>query len=131
MRLLGSSIGRLFRFGVVGACASLMYAALAAGATRLGLLEPAVASTLIYCAIIPFAYLAHKRFTFQVERAGTLSFPAYAALQVATIVAVSVVTIRLINGHFARDALIYLMTAGVASVLSFLLCQIVIFKRSA
>jgi putative flippase GtrA len=62
---LSTIAAKISRFSLVGAANGLIYAAATAGFISLAGLPPALASAAGYMCVLPFTYLAHKRFTFR------------------------------------------------------------------
>lgn len=120
---------RLLRFLLVGGSFSLGYAlvtALLVG--KLGF--PAVlTSVLIYAACIPAAYLVQKKFTFSKDSTHRGSFLIYTLTQVIGLGLVSLVTTRFVSGVYLLDTGLFLITAGIAAVVSFAINRIFAFRN--
>ncbi len=119
---------RLVRFLLVGGGFSLAYAlvtALLIG--KLGF-PAVVTSVLIYAACIPLAYLAQRRFTFRADRTHRGSFIIYALTQVFGLGLVSLITTRFVSGVYLLDTGLFLITAGVAAIVSFAINRLFAFR---
>ena len=116
------------RFLFVGGSFALLFAGTTAALIRFAGVPPLITSVLVYLICIPLALLAQKRFAFRAESTVRGALPIYAATQVVGLTLVSVVTSRFVQHVFWLDTLLYLVSAGLAAVVSFLILRFVIFR---
>lgn len=116
------------RFVLVGGSFSLGFALVTAALIRWAAAPPLLTSIVVYLLCIPAAFWAQKRFAFRAETGGGRAMGIYAATQVASLAVVSTVSSRFVSQDFMRDTALYLVTAGAAAVVSYLICRFVIFR---
>lgn len=119
------------RFLAVGGSFSLGYALVTAGLIRFADAPPLLTSVLVYLFCIPLAFWAQKNVAFRADQTGRFAMLIYAATQVASLAVVSTITSRFVTKNFWIDTAIFLVTAGSAAVISFLICRYIIFRPSA
>lgn len=119
------------RFLAVGGSFSLGYAIVTAGLIRFAGAPPLITSVIVYLLCIPLAFLAQRNFAFRSETSGHKAMLIYGATQVASLAVVSTITSRFVTKQFIFDTGLYLITAGVAAVASYLICRFVIFKTGS
>ena len=116
------------RFAMVGGSFSLGYAIITAGLIRFAAAPPLPTSIIVYLVCIPLAFYAQKKFAFRAQGAGRNAMLIYAGTQVASLAVVSTITSRFVTRNFLLDTGLFLVTAGTAAVVSYLICRFVIFK---
>ncbi len=118
------------RFLAVGGSFSLGYAIVTAGLIRFADAPPLLTSVIVYLLCIPAAFLAQKRIAFRADQTGKSAMLIYAGTQVASLAVVSTITSRFVTKNFVIDTMIFLVTAGCAAVISYLICRYIIFRPS-
>lgn len=116
------------RFLAVGGSFSLGYAILTAGLIRFADAPPLPTSVIIYLLCIPAAFWAQKKIAFRADQTGKSAILIYASTQVASLAVVSTITSRFVTKVFVIDTMIFLVTAGTAAVISYLICRYIIFR---
>lgn len=119
---------RLLRFLLVGGSFSLGYALVTAFLIGKMGAPPFATSVLIYALCIPAAYLIQKKFTFGKDRTNRASFLIYVSTQVVGLGLVALVTTRFVTYIYLYDTALFLVTAGIAAVLSYSINRIFAFK---
>lgn len=117
-----------FRFLAVGGSFSLGYAIVTAALIRLAYAPPLITSVIVYLLCIPLAFWAQKKIAFRADQTGRSAMFIYAATQVASLSVVSTITSRFVTRVFIMDTLIFLVTAGAAAVVSYMICRFIVFK---
>lgn len=125
-----SILAMLSRFLVVGGVFSVTYAVVTAALIALGA-PPFWTATLLYALAIPLAFLAQKRFTFGNETAQRNAFWVYLSTQLASFTLIASITTQFVMHNFLLDTVLYLMTAGAAAVISFLVNRSFAFSADA
>lgn len=125
---LSRQLGAFVRFLVVGGSFSLGYAVITAALIGFADAPPLPTSVVIYLLCIPAAFWAQKRIAFRADQSGRGAMLIYAATQVASIAVVSAITSRFVTKVFVIDTGLFLVTAGTAAVVSYLICRHVIFR---
>lgn len=123
--------GAFIRFLAVGGSFSLGFAVITAGLIRVFALPPLPTSIVVYLLCIPLAFLAQKKIAFRASAAGRYALMIYASVQVGSLAVVSTISSRFVTYSFLLDTLLYLVTAGSAAVVSYLICRFVIFRPPA
>ena len=132
----------LFRFLLVGGLSSLSYSLLFALPLVYMLLAALLfaliinltdwpvflSSVILFCLFIPTTFQVHKRFTFLSRRIASTAFPSYAVMQLCCFSAVSAVSANLVTNVYLLDTALYLVTVGIAAMLTFLIGKYVIFR---
>jgi putative flippase GtrA len=116
------------RFVIVGGSFSLAYAVTTAGLIRFAGAPPLFTSIVVYLICIPLAFQAQKNFAFRAERTGRNAMWIYAATQMGSLTVVATITSLFVTKTFLFDTMLYLVSAGTASVVSYLICSFIIFK---
>lgn len=116
------------RFLLVGGSFSLGYALTTAALIRFVGLPPLATSVIVYLFCIPAAFWAQKKISFRAVWAGRSAMLVYAATQLASLAIVSTVTSRFVTRNFVYDTGLFLVTAGTAAIVSFLICRYIIFR---
>jgi len=124
-------MGAFFRFLLVGGSFSLGYALIMAALIRFAGAPPLATSIVIYLICIPLAFLAQKRLAFRADTTGRGAVWIYGGTQVVSLAFVSLITSRFVTRDFVLDTILYLVTAGVAAVISFLICRYIIFRTAS
>lgn len=127
----GAHIGAFMRFVFVGGSFSLGFAVVTAGLIRFANTPPLPTSVIVYLLCIPLAFWAQKAFAFRAAQTDRSAMLVYGATQIASLGVVSTVTSRFVTRDFIYDTALFLITAGVAAVVSYLICRFVIFKRGS
>ena len=116
------------RFLVVGGSFSLGYALVTAGLINFANAPALLTSVIVYLLCIPLAFLAQKNFTFRDDQSGKSAMLIYGATQLGSLAVVSAITSRFVTKNFVIDTGLFLVTAGTAAVISYLICRYVIFR---
>lgn len=119
---------RLLRFLMVGGSFSLGYALLTAFLIGKMDTPPFVTSVVIYALCIPAAYIIQRKFTFGKDRTNRASFLIYLSTQVVGLGLVALITTRFVTYVYLLDTALFLVTAGIAAVLSYSINRIFAFK---
>lgn len=125
-------IDRAFlRFLAVGGSFSLGYAIVTSALIRFVAAPPLPTSVVVYLICIPVAFWAQKKIAFRAEQSGKSAMLIYAGTQVGSLAVVSTITSRFVTRIFLVDTAIFLVTAGVAAVASYIICRFVVFRPSS
>ena len=116
------------RFLAVGGSFSLGSAVITSALIRFASAPSLPTSVMVYLICIPLAFLAQKKFAFRANQTGKSAMLIYAGTQIASLAVVSTITSRFVTRHFLTDTLIFLVTAGAAAVISYLICRFIIFR---
>ena len=119
------------RFLLVGASFSLGYAVITAGLIRFAAAPPLPTSVAVYLLCIPAAFWAQRNIAFRADRQAKGALWIYTATQTGSLAVVSAITTRFVTRVFWQDILLFLTTAGVAAVASFLICRYILFRTQA
>ena len=123
------------RFLLVGASFSLGYAVITAGLIRFAAAPPLPTSVAVYllCILlcISAAFWAQRHIAFRADRQAKGALWIYTATQTGSMAVVSAITTRFVTRVFWQDILLFLTTAGVAAVASFLICRYIVFRTQA
>lgn len=125
---ISANVTAFIRFLAVGGGFSLGYAIVTAALIRFGAAPPLATSVIVYLLCIPAAFWAQKRIAFRADQTGKSGMMIYAGTQVASLAVVSTITSRFVTRDFLIDTLIFLVTAGAAAVISYLICRYIIFR---
>lgn len=120
--------GAFLRFLMVGGSFSLGYAIVTAGLIRFADAPPFATSVIVYMLCIPLAFWAQKKIAFRADQTGKSAMLIYGATQVASLTIVSAITSRFVTKDFFYDTALFLVTAGTAAIISYLICRYIIFK---
>ena len=123
-----NQIWAFMRFLMVGGGFSLGYAIVTAGLINFVNAPALPTSVIVYLLCIPLAFLAQKKFTFRDDQSGKSALLIYGATQVGSLAVVSAITSRFVSKSFVIDTGLFLVTAGAAAVISYLICRYVIFR---
>ncbi len=123
-------MGSLIRFLAVGGSFSLTYAVVTAGLIRFASTPPLATSVIVYLLCIPAAFWAQRTIAFRADEKSVSAMLIYAGTQIASLAVVSLITTRFVTRHFVTDSLLFLGTAGVAAVASYLICRFIIFRSA-
>jgi putative flippase GtrA len=116
------------RFLAVGGSFSFGYAIVTAALIRFADAPPLPTSVFIYLLCIPAAFWAQKKIAFRADQTGRSAMFIYGATQVASLAVVSTITSRFVTKNFMIDTMLFLVTAGCAAVISYLICRYIIFR---
>ena len=116
------------RLLAVGGSFSFVYAIVTAALIRFADAPPLPTSVVIYLLCIPAAFWAQKKIAFRADQTGKSAMFIYGATQVASLAVVSTITSRFVTKNFVVDTFIFLVTAGAAAVISYLICRFIIFR---
>ena len=119
--MTGKDAATFLRFLLVGGGFALGYAlATSVLINRAG--WPALPTSIgLYALCIPVAFWMQKRVAFRVKAARRGGFWVYLATQLASLSAVAAVTTRFVSGNTIVDTGLFLVTAGLAAAVSFVL----------
>jgi putative flippase GtrA len=121
-------LASFLRFLMVGGSFSLGYAVLTTALINFAGASPLVTSVVVYLVCIPLAFLAQRRFAFGQSSNGRYGLLIYTATQVACLTFVATIASRFVSYDFWLDTALYLFTAGIAAVASYLICRFIIFR---
>lgn len=124
-------LGAFMRFVIVGGSFSFGFAVVTAGLIRFANTPPLPTSVIVYLLCIPLAFRAQRAFAFRATQTDRSAMWVYGATQIASLAVVSAVTSRFVTRDFFYDTVLFLVTAGVAAVISYLICRFVIFKQGS
>ena len=119
---------RLFRFVVVGGGFACGYAVLTAILVGPAGLPVYATSVTLYALCIPVAFFVQMHVTFGLRQTRAIGFLLYAATQIVSLAMVTAITTQLVTGAFFLDTLVFLGSAGVAAVMSYLICSRLAFR---
>ena len=119
------------RFVLVGGCFSLGYAVVTAGLIRFAAAPPLPTSVVVYLLCIPAAFWAQRHIAFRADRQAKGALWIYTATQTGSLAVISAITTRFVTRVFWADTLLFVATAGVAAVASFLICRYILFRTQA
>lgn len=119
------------RFVLVGGCFSLGYAVVTAGLIRFAAAPPLPTSVVVYLLCIPAAFWAQRHIAFRADRQAKGALWIYAATQTGSLAVISAITTRFVTRVFWADTLLFVATAGMAAVASFLICRYILFRTQA
>lgn len=119
------------RFVLVGGCFSLGYAVITAGLIRFAAAPPLPTSVVVYLLCIPAAFWAQRHIAFRADRQAKGALWIYAATQTGSLAVISAITTRFVTRVFWADTLLFVATAGMAAVASFLICRYILFRTQA
>ena len=123
-----SQLWAFARFLLVGGSFSLAYALVMAALIGMVDAPPLPTSMIVYLLCIPLAFLAQKKFTFRDDQSGKAAMLIYGVTQLGSLTFVSAISSRFVTKNFILDTGLFLVTAGTAAVISYLICRYVIFK---
>ena len=119
------------RFLLVGASFSLGYAVITAGLIRFAAAPPLPTSVAVYLLCIPAAFWAQRHIAFRADRQAKGALWIYTATQTGSLAVISAITTRFVTRVFWADTLLFVATAGIAAVASFLICRYILFRTQA
>lgn len=119
------------RFVLVGGCFSLGYAVVTAGLIRFAAAPPLPTSVVVYLLCIPAAFWAQRHIAFRADRQAKGALWIYTATQTGSLAVISAITTRFVTRVFWADTLLFVATAGIAAVASFLICRYILFRTQA
>ena len=119
------------RFVLVGGSFSLGYAVVTAGLIRFAAAPPLPTSVAVYLLCIPAAFWAQRHIAFRADRQAKGALWIYTATQTGSLAVISAITTRFVTRVFWADTLLFVATAGVAAVASFLICRYILFRTQA
>jgi putative flippase GtrA len=125
-----ATIRKLVSFLAVGAAASAAYSAICVISVHFYPAYKYVISIAAFVAMIPAAFFGQRIFTFRSRAAISHEFLLYAGLQVASIVVSTMLIGSFITENPFLNLVIFLIIAGVAAIISFLFCNLVVFRQS-
>ena len=118
------------RFLLVGASFSLGYAVITAGLIRFAAAPPLPTSVAVYLLCISAAFWAQRHIAFRADRQAKGALWIYTATQTGSLAVISAITTRFVTRVFWADTL-FVATAGMAAVASFLICRYGLFRTQA
>jgi putative flippase GtrA len=119
------------RFVLVGGSFSLGYAVITAALIRFAAAPPLPTSVGVYLICIPAAFWAQRHIAFRAHRQAKGAIWIYTATQIGSLAVISAITTRFVTRVFWADTLLFVATAGVAAVASFLICRYILFRTQA
>nr|WP_213395835.1 GtrA family protein [Yoonia sp.] len=119
------------RFVLVGGSFSLGYAVITAGLIRFAAAPPLPTSVVVYLLCIPAAFWAQRHIAFRADRQAKGALWIYTATQTGSLAVISAITTRFVTLVFWADTLLFVATAGMAAVASFLICRYILFRTQA
>lgn len=119
----------LSRFLAVGAGIALLYAILAATATSLLPLPPALSSGMLWVLCIPVAFWLQRRITFTDRTPHRHGLWFYAATQGLGLGITASASYLLATGAFRHDLFVHLLASGLAAVASYLINHRIVFPQ--
>ena len=119
------------RFVLVGGSFSLGYAVVTAGFIRFAAAPPLPTSVAVYLLCIPAAFWAQRHIAFRADRQAKGALWIYTATQTCSLAVISAITTRFVTRVFWADTLLFVATAGMAAVASFLICRYILFRTQA
>ena len=123
-----SHLQTFLRFLAVGGGFSLGYALITTALINLADAPPLSTSIIVYVLCIPLAYSTQRVVAFRGRAEGSRGLAIYAATQIACLAFVAAITSRLVSYVFVWDTMLYLVTAGLAALASYLICRFIIFR---
>lgn len=121
-------LGKPVRFLIVGGGFALFYALGMAALVGPLNLPPFATSVVFYLACIPAAFAVQRRFTFGAQEARRGGFLVYAAMQLASLTLVASITTRFVTQVMVIDTGLFLVTAGAAALLSYVVNDRLAFR---
>lgn len=85
----------------------------------------------VYTALIPIAFFAQRRLTFRSSGPVLREMIEYGGLQIASVVVSTWLLGRFVTGDPLRNLAVFLLIAGLAAILSFAVCNSLIFLGGA
>jgi|AntAceMinimDraft_1070359.scaffolds.fasta_scaffold00287_33 putative flippase GtrA len=119
------------RFVLIGGSFSLGYAVVTAGLIRFAAAPPLPTSVVVYFLCIPAAFWAQRHIAFRADRQAKGALWIYTATQTGSLAVISAITTRFVTRVFWADTLLFVATAGMAAVASFLICRYILFRTQA
>lgn len=120
--------GKPLRFLLVGGTFSLGYSVTTALLVGPAGFPPFATSVILYVLCIPAAFLLQRKVTFHAQEARRGGFFIYAAMQVMSLALVASVTTRFVTQVFVIDTLLFLITAGTAALISYVVSDRLAFR---
>jgi putative flippase GtrA len=119
------------RFVLIGGSFSLGYAVVTAGLIRFAAAPPLPTSVVVYFLCTPAAFWAQRHIAFRADRQAKGALWIYTATQTGSLAVISAITTRFVTRVFWADTLLFVATAGMAAVASFLICRYILFRTQA
>lgn len=130
-QLSNATVRKLLSFLIVGATAAAMYSGTCVILVHLYPVYKYLISICVFVAMIPVGFLGQKIFTFRSSAAISREFFYYAGLQIASITVTTMLMGRFITGNPYLNLIVFLTIAGIAAIISFLFCNLVVFRQSS
>jgi putative flippase GtrA len=127
-RIDSTSLRKLFTFLLVGGLAAGTYSLVCTALVHWLPAWRAAISISVHTTLIPIAYFAQRRLTFQSENPPLCEFAQYAGLQIISICLSTALLVRLVTESPYVNIAIFLMIAGLAAIISYFICNIFIFS---
>ncbi|MDR3509830.1 MAG: GtrA family protein [Caulobacteraceae bacterium] len=121
----------LLRFGLVGLVSTLLYAALAWGATTEMRIAAAPASVLAYALAGVFSYLAQKRFTFRSNGAHKREAPRFLCASAAGASIAALAPLVLTDRLGLPPIVAIAFTCGFVPVMNYLVLERLVFRGAS
>ena len=125
------TVRKLLSFLIVGATASALYSG---SCVILVFLFPAYKYAIsigVFIAMIPVGFFGQRVFTFRSRAAISQEFFYYAGLQITSITVSTMLMGRFITANPYLNLIIFLIIAGIAAIISYLFCNLVVFRQSS
>ena len=98
---------------------------------RFAAAPPLPTSFAVYLLCISAAFWAQRHIAFRADRQAKGALWIYTATQTGSLAVISAITTRFVTRVFWADTLLFVATAGMAAVASFLICRYVLFRTQA
>jgi putative flippase GtrA len=129
-QLSKATVRKLLSFLIVGATGSAIYSVSCVILVHFSPDYKYAISICTYIAMIPLGFLGQKIFTFRSRAAMVQEFPYYAGLQITSITVSTMLMGRFITENPYFNLIIFLVIAGIAAIISFLFCNLVVFRQA-
>ncbi len=129
LRPTQAELFRFFRFALVGGAFAIAYAVSAALLVGLAGWPPYLTSIVLYALCIPLAFGVQMRFTFGLRRTHGTGFVLYAGTQLVCLAVVTLATTQFVTRDVLLDTFVYLVSAGLAAILSYVVSSRFAFKQ--
>lgn len=113
-------IYRLVRFGLVGACATLVYIAVGIAANEIFLITPVVASILAQTVAFGISYIGHSMYSFRVETDHNIFLWRFSAIAALTFVLSTLTTWLIVDVAHLSSRIGLLAVAVLIPVVNYL-----------
>jgi putative flippase GtrA len=125
---LATELGRVVRFGFVGVCATLVYAAASLVAIEVFRFSPVLASMLGYCFSMGISYLGHVYYSFRVEPKHRLFLWRFITIAALTFGIAAVLTVVLTENLRLSHRVTIMIISVVIPATSYLCNRLWVFR---